>query len=299
MRALAAAALCAAIPAAFAQAGPARAVVEQKEALVRRLLNDSPAVVRIEASGNGEAKEYFRRARERHGKAVALLQAADLARAEGELNEAMWMAGKARQLVPDPMRRAIELRVQNRAMMRAIESLRASYRIHLARAQGLPRGAEAGDARLAGFDARLDEALSFANSEHVQEANAILHGVERDLVSALTAVLGSDTLDYAQRFETQAEELAYELSRNRSYRELLPVARAELRPGRDAADLMNRYAATSASLLERAEKSAARRDYAAALEAVRQATSYLQSALAAAGVTMPRDTTATASGGKP
>lgn len=299
MRALAAAALCAAIPAAFAQAEPSRAGVEQKEALVRRLLNDSPAAVRIEASGNGEAKEYFRLARQRHGKAVALLQAADHASAEGELNEAMWMAGKARQLVPDPMRRAIELRVQNRAMMRAIESLRASYRVHLARARGLSRGAEAGDARLAGIDARLDEASSFASSEHLQEANAILHAVERDLVSALTAVLGSDTLDYVQRFETQAEELAYELSRNRSYRELLPVARAELRPGRDATDLMNRYAATSASLLERAEKSAARRDYAAALETVRQATSYLQSALAAAGVILPRDTTAAAKGGKP
>lgn len=288
-RALVAAALALAAPAAFAQATPPRATVGQKEILVGRLLNDSPAVQRIEASSSAEAKEHFRSARERHARAVALLQAGDLAGADAQLNEAMWMAGKARQLVPDPMRRAIELRVQNRAMLRAIESLRASYQTHLARAQGLPRGTNATDARLASLNARLDEAMSFSNSEHVQEANAILHAVERDLMAALTAILGSDTIDYAQRFETQAEEFAYEMSRNRSYQELLPVARSELRPGKDAAALMERYAASSATHLERAEKSAARRDFPAALEAVRQATSYLQSALTAAGVTMPRD----------
>lgn len=288
-RAIVAAALAIAAPAAFAQATPLRATVGQKEILVKRLLNDSPAVQRIEASSSAEAKEHFRSARERHERAVALLQAGDLGGADAQLNEALWMAGKARQLVPDPMQRAIELRVQNRAMLRAIESLHASYQTHLARAQGLPRGSAATDARLAALNARLDEAMSFSNSEHVQEANAILHAVERDLMAALTAILGSDTIDYAQRFETQAEEFAYEMSRNRSYQELLPVARSELKPGRDAAALMERYAASSAVHLERAEKNAARRDYAAAIDAARQATAYLQSALTAAGVTLPRD----------
>lgn len=283
-------ALCAALP-AFGQ-DPSRTSVEQKEALVRRLLNDSPAVVRIEASASDEAKEFFRRARERHGKALALLQSAELAGAERELNEALWMAGKARRLVPDPMKRAIELRVQNRAMTRAIESLRVSYTVHRARA----RDATAADERLARIDARLEEAASYSNSEHVQEANAILHAVERELMAALSAVLGTDTLDYAQRFETQAEEYAHELSRSRSYQELLPLARAKLRPGKEATELMERYVASGAALLQRAEQGAARREYAAAIQAVRQATSYLQSALMAAGLAMPRDAGATPTG---
>ncbi len=282
---------------AAAQPGPAaRAMLQQKEALVKRLLTDSPAVVRIVASGNAQAQEYFRLARERHDAALALLQSGDLAQAELQLNEAMWMAGKARQLVPDPMLRAIEVRVQNRALARSIESLRASYQAHLARAQGLPRGSAAKDARLARIDARLEEAMSYSSSEHVREANAILHAVERDLMGALAQVLGSDTVEYAQRFETQAEEYAHELARNRSYEELLPVARHELRPGPEALAAMERHAGQSAAFVERAAKSAARREHAAAIEALRHATFHLQSALAAAGVALPSDAGAVAQG---
>jgi hypothetical protein len=284
---------CVSLQAAWAQS---RATVEQKEALVRRLLGDSPAAQRIEASGNEQAREFFRQARERHEGAVKLMQSADLARAEAELNQAMWMAGKARQLVPDPMRRQIELRVQNRSMTLAIQSLRDSYERHLRLVRGLPAATGVSDETLAAIDARLEEALSFSGSEQVQEANEVLRSVERHLISALGRILGSDTLDYAQRFETQAEEFAFELARNRSYEELLPLARAELRPGREAVALMERYSASNASLVERARKSASRREYAAALDAVRQATSYLQSALLASGLAVPANAAAQGAG---
>ena len=293
MRAALAALVLAAAPAMAQQAapaaGPARATVEQKEALVRRLLGDSPAVERIERSGNAQALEHFRGARERHASAVERLQAADLAGAEAQLNEAMWMVGKARQLVPDRMQREIELRVQNRAMMLAIDSLRASYRASLARVKGLPAGSPVDDPTLERISARLEEAMSFAGSEHVQETHARLRQVERDLLAALTRVLGTGTLDYRQRFETQAEEYRFELARHASYRDLLPIARNELRPGRDAATLMDRYAAQGEALAERAHKAAAKLDHAAALAAMREATSYLQSALTAAGLVLPRD----------
>lgn len=295
--ALAAAALCAALAAPAHEAS--RATVEQKEALVRRLLDDSPAVARIEASASVEAKECLRQARESHGKALASLRSADLVAAERELNEAMWFAGKARQLVPDPLMRAIELRTKNRETARAIESLRASYATHLARARGLPRGAAVADARLARIDARLEEASALSASEHLQEAGTILHAAVREMMAALNEVLGTDTLDYAQRFETPAEEYAYELSRLRSFLDLLPLARAELRPGKDASELMERHVASSAALAQRAEHGAARRDYAAAIEAVRQATWYLKGALAAAGLAMPPDAGATPTGERP
>lgn len=273
-------------------ATPSRGLVEQKEALVRRLLNDSPALARIEASGNAQAQGFFRSAREHHAEALRALEAGERARAEAQLNEAMWMAGKARQLVPDPMLREIELRVQNRALARSIDSLRLSYQRHLGRAQGLPRGSLGLDERLRAIDARYEQAASYSSSEHVREANGLLHAVERELMAALSDLLGAETIEYAQRFETQAEEYAYEKSRYESYVELLPIARAELRPGAGALSLMERYAVEADRLHQQGEKSAERRELETALEAVRQATSRLQSALAAAGVRAPSEATA-------
>lgn len=276
------------VPAALAEpAVPARATVEQKEALVRRLLDDSPGVKRIEASADAEAKEYFRGARERHARAVLLLEGSHLARAEAELNEAMSLVGKARQRVPDPALQAVELRAQNRAMLRAIESLRASYEAHLARLGG--NGAARADAALARIAALIDEARGRVDSEHVIEANAVLRAVERELMTALGAVLGSNTIDYAVRFDSPAEEYAFESARHGSYAELVPLAREELRPGPAAAALIDRHVAAAAALAERAAMSAVRREYAPALETIRQATAQLQGALAAAGLAVPGD----------
>lgn len=277
--------------AATAQAQPVvKSAAEQKEALVRRLLTDSPAVQRIETSGNAEAVDHFRRAKERHESALALIAAAQMDRAEAELNEAMWLVGKARQLVPDPMRRAIDLRVQNRALALAIDSLRESYVRHLARNLGVDPATRPVDDALKSINARLDEATEHANAEQVERTHTALRAIERDLMGALGRVLGSRTIDYTQRFATQAEEYQFELARNRGYQDLIPIARAELFGGKDAAGAMATFVARNAALVERAQKSAAKQDFAPALEALRQGTGQLQNALAAAGLVVPRDT---------
>lgn len=269
--------------------GP-RTALEHKEALVRRLLNDSPAVQRIDASGNAQAQAFFRDARERHGEALRLMAAADLPRAEQELNEALWLAGKARQLVPDPMLRAIELRFQNRGLSRAIEALRDAYAAHRARASGVGVESLAPDAVLTRTRERLEQAEALAASENVHEANAALRAAERELMLAMMQALGSTTVHVSARFEKPADEYAYEAARRRGYLELLPLARAQLNPGREAVAAMERHAASSASWNDRAEKHAARHEYGAALEAMRHSTAALQGALTAAGLALPRET---------
>ncbi|HET9576802.1 MAG TPA: hypothetical protein VFP44_03190 [Usitatibacter sp.] len=280
--------------AAAADASPAesRTALEQKEALVRRLLTDSPAVQRIDASGNPQAQAFFRDARARHDEALRLMAAADNARAEQELNEALWLAGKARQLVPDPMLRAIELRFQNRGLARAIEALRDAYAAHLAKARGVAVESLAADPVVTRTRERLEQADALAASENVHEANAVLRGAERELMVAMTRALGSTTVHVSARFEQPADEYAYEAARRRGYFELLPIARVQLDPGREAIAAMERHVAASASWNERAEKLAARHEYPAALDAVRRSTAALQEALAAAGLVVPRETAA-------
>jgi hypothetical protein len=284
-------ALAVAGPSALAQpaAAPDRRALEQKEALVRRLVLDSPAEQRIAASGNAEAKLQLERARALHARAKALADAGDLREADVELNAAMWAIGKARQLVPDTMARVVEQRVRYASLLRTVDTLAGSYERHLARSRGLPRGSAASDAILEAARARIEEGKSLANSEHVAEAAAALQKAERELMGGLSRVLGSSTLDYSQRFETQSEEYAWELERNRAYRDLVPLALEELKPRKEALALVDRYLASNAKHVSTAQDHAAAKRFGPAIDTLRTGTTYLQAALSAAGLVIPKD----------
>lgn len=265
------------------------ALVRSKELMVQRLLTDSPAVQRIVNSENKEARELFQAAQGQYNGAAAAMKAGDLARANELLNEAMWTLGRARQLVPDDMNRKIEQRVRYGRLMASTEALRSSYRRHLARAKGVPAGTVPASDELERIQSWMDEARAYADSEQLTEAIRSLEKAEQGLMAGLNSVLGSATLEYAHRFETQAEEFAWELDRNRSYGELVPLALGELKPTDDARRLVERYVEQSAALRSQAEQDAGRKDWDKALKAIRNGTSYLQRALLAAGLVVPQE----------
>lgn len=260
-------------------------LVEQKEALVIRLLEDSPAARRIAASGNAQAQQFMSTGREYHRSAAAAMQAGDIRAADGLLNEALWSIGRARQLVPDSMYRVIEYRVRYAQLVASIDSLQESYRGHLGH---LGRSA-ADDAAWKNVAGLVDEAKSFRASERLAEANVLLLKAERGLLAAFSAVLGMNTLDYTMHFATAAEEFRFELERNRSFGELVPLAIAELRPAGDALRLIDRYVESGRMAREAAQQHAAHRDYVAALKAIRGGTAQLERALTAAGLAPPQE----------
>jgi hypothetical protein len=265
----------------------ARKRVAPKEALVRRLVEDSPAIERIRASGNAEAAGYMDQASARYAAALHALADDDYAQAEARLNDAMWLVGRARQLVPDPMSRAIEWRVRNAGLRQSVQALRASYAAQLR--QGAGRAGDAiADATLSRVDARLDEAQGYSVSEQLPEAHASLRAAEAELLRAFADTLGNRTLRYSVQFANPADEYTHELARHASYRELVPVAREQLRPGPAASAAMDRHVAAASARLKRAEAAASMQDYRGALVSVRAATSQLESALAEAGLDVPR-----------
>ncbi|MBI3935889.1 MAG: hypothetical protein HY323_02850 [Betaproteobacteria bacterium] len=268
--------------------GQTRQAVEQKEAFLRRLLGDSPVASRIAKSGNAEAQKFMAAAREHHAKAAALLQGGDAAGADRALNEALWMTGKARQLVPDTMYRLIEQRVRYARLLETVESLKASYERHLARLTPRPVGGFAAREQLDRITQLVDEARNYANSEQVSESVAVLERAEQVLLVALNRVLGSATIEYSQQFETFVEEFEYEMARNRSYGELIPLALRELKPPPEAARLIQRYVESNIALRGAAQRHAAKKDYHAALASIRDGTGYLQRALASAGLVVPQ-----------
>ncbi len=262
-------------PAVPAPAATNPAVVRQKEALVRNLVQDSPVAARVNSSGNADAKRLLGLAQDGYHQAVIHIQTGDLAQAEKFLNEAMWNMGKARQLVPDQASKQIEDKVRFQRLKESVDSLRGSYQRHAARG----KAAGARDPELARADALMQEAETAENSDKFGEA----------VLKAMNTVLGSATLDYAQKFETPAEEFAYELDRNRSFADLVPVAVSELKPNPDSLRLVERYVDQNKALREQAQREAGNKDYAAALKTIRSGTGHLQRALLTAGLVVPKD----------
>lgn len=262
-----------------------RQLVEQKEALAKRLLSDSPAAKRVESSGNAEAKKHFAAAQDAYNKALAALKANDLSGADRQLNEATWLIGKARQLVPDPATRNIEHRVRYAQMIESVESLKATYQRHLQRGRIQP----ASDAQMLKAVQLIDNAKSQANAEQLEQANRTLGDAERLLMIHIGRVLGTRTIEYAQRFESPADEYGFELDRNRSYADLIPIALAEFKPASEAIRQVNYFVETNRQMREQAQQYAGKRNYKEALVAIRGGTGYLQSALAAAGLHVPQD----------
>lgn len=266
-----------------------RQLVEQKEVFLKRVLSDSPAARRIETSNNAEARKFLAGAQESYGKAVLSIKQGDIAGADRQLNEATWLIGKARQLVPDPLTRNVEHRARYAQMLESVESLRISYQRHLQRAERQPPEAAVNDATLSKAAQFVDSAKSLANAEQVVQANQALGDAERILMVGLSRVLGARTIEYAQRFETLADEYAYELERNRSYADLIPIALAEFKPTGEASREVRKLVDTNRQLREQAQQHAARKDHRSALTALRGGTVHLQNALAAAGLRVPQD----------
>jgi hypothetical protein len=260
-----------------------RKMVEAKIELAERLVNDSPAATRIAASGNDKAKALFTEGIGKFRDAQMAIARNDLPAADQAAGQSLWAIGRARQLVPDDMRRVIQERVRYSALLLSTEGLLASYQRHRAR---LAPNAPDTDAVKAGD--LMDGAKLLANSERIADANRMLAQAEASLLVAINRLLGSATLDYAPRFDSPAQELAFELDRYRGFTDLVPLALRELNPRPEDRLLVDRHVEHGRTLRAAAESLAAQQNYPAALAAAREAIAQAQRALTSAGLVVPQ-----------
>ena len=264
---------------------PASAQQQQKLELVANLLDRSPVAARIDASDHSEAKAALGAARTLYVQATGDLRAGNLAAADRALNEALALIGKAQALVPDPAVADAAQGVRYRQLMASVESVQASYLYHLPHVGGRPDS----DMRWQAISRLVDSARNYAGNGSFARANRLLIQAEGDLLAALELLLGRTTIQYEHHFSDPKDEFTHELARNRSYRELVPLAISELSPGMDAVRLADRYLNTSLALRGQAEKLASQRDLNGALENIRRSTSELQRALLAVGLVVPKE----------
>lgn len=262
----------------------------QKQSFARSLVEDATVAERIKASQDPEAQRLFAAAKESYSHALTAIKNGDYAAAEKHLNEAMSGMSKARRLAPDAAALAAKQQAEYAEKLQSVEALEKSYLSYLKSAKRKPgsKVSETDSSATLGISRLLEAAKRHANENRPGDALRTLDKAEQVLRSALNRVLGSATLDYAMKFESPAEEFAFELERNRSYVDLVPVAITEYKPKEETRQTIDILVRQSHDAVAQAKAFAEKKDYQKAMESVRSATEYLMNALGVAGLVVPQ-----------
>ena len=271
-------------------AGSIPSGLAQKQAFARGMVEDASTAERIQGSQDAEAMRLFALAKETYARALAAINDGDFPGAEKQLNEAMSAIGKARRLATDAAALAIKQRAEYEKKLESVEALEKSYRSYLKSAGRKPGepGNEADEFASLGISRLLEAAKKQAGENRPGDALRVLDKAEQVMRSALNRVMGSAEIDYAQKFETPAEEYAFELERNRSYLEAIPVAIAQFKPTEEAKRNIENLVKQNREAIEQAGVYAGQKDYSRALASVRSGTDYLLNALTVAGLVLPQ-----------
>jgi tetratricopeptide (TPR) repeat protein len=253
-------------------------VVDQKIAMIDKVLNRSPVAARVLKSQNEQARRHFTNARELVAHAQVLAGTGQLRGADALLNEAIWEVSRAQQLVPDPGTQQAGERARYMQLEDSVIALQRTALIALPPVGN--RQAESGE-RTARANALVEQAVALARSDRYIEANRMLDQALVLLLRDASVRLAGHTIVYDHRFASRREEFEFELARFRSFERLVPLALLEFRPAAEALSLVERHVSQARELRERAEGKASR-DTLAAIRDVVEGTDALRRALNAA-----------------
>jgi tetratricopeptide (TPR) repeat protein len=258
-----------------------RAQVEQRLRLVATLLSDSRRARRIIASGSSEAVAHLDEGRVHHSVAGDLLVKGDLDGARKAADEALKHLGMASRHAPDAPARREAARARHEQMLASVDRLLESLRTRAGPAEASEVTSALGLVALS---------RQHAQEGRYEEANQTLSQAERHVLAGMNRTLHATTLDYTVRASTPIEEFQIELARHRGLAELIPLAVRDLQPRGDARALVERYSESRSALYGQALQQFQSGDVVQALAHLRNATSFVQRALLAAGLVAPQST---------
>jgi hypothetical protein len=272
------------LAAGIAVADDERTQAEQRVRLAARLIADSPAAQRIQASGNAVAISHLDEGRLHLSTAEEALKAGDAAKARKSAEESLQHLGMARRLVPDQPSRQQALRLRHEQQLASVERLVEAWRV---------RAGTAADSALLDATGLVGQAKRLGEEQRYDDSLRTLSAVELQLLGGFTRLFASRELDYTPRAATPAEAYHDEMAGYSALSELVPVAVRELAPRPDARQLIERYTKSAQALHLQAQQRFETGDRDGALANLRNAVMYVQRALAAAGVVTPAPTGST------
>ena len=269
----------------------------QKQAFVQSLVENASSAEYIKANQDVEVRNLVALAKGNYASALAGLRKGDFTVAENQLNEVMyrWILLLSLQMqsthsVALAARQPIESKELPESygkLLGTLEFLEKSYRSYVKRAVPPVDASLKEDEKSVHFAEGLAEARMHATLGQKDGALRALSEVAQLMRSTINRVLDSVAVDYALKFKTPAEEYTYELERNRSYFELVPVAIAEFSPMNDERLAIKKLVEQNRLAIEQARNYAELQDYQRALETVHTGMGFLELALKTAGLIAP------------
>lgn len=259
------------------------AQVKQKIDFSNMLVNASKGAQRISASSNAQAKDMLGSARAHLDASRTALAAGDIGKAQADVDESLKLVSAAARLVPSDSQEVTDPKFRYNELLDAIKTFESSYKQHRDRL-ATKKGAAANTLDTKKFQDALVQARGHADAGHYDEANKVLMGAQRMVTSALGALLNAETVVYDKNFATPAEEYEYELSRYKSYEELIPLAIEQRNPPAATVEKMRELSEKAKAMHGDAVQQASKQDYATAIGNLQDATMQLQRALMIAGV---------------
>jgi hypothetical protein len=257
--------------------------VKQRLNFVDMYINRSESAKRIAASGNAEARAKYTSAQDGLAAAKTALAAGDLEGAKTRFDDALARMKEAAQLAPsDSTQQAA--RQRNADLVKGVLNLEASYRQNreaMASDPGLQKLRQIDYGKI---HKMLDAAKALGDKGNWEDANSILDGATREISAALNDMLANKTISYDLKFASPAQEYDYELARYASYEELIPVAKDRAQPPPELSAKVEAAVGRGKEKRDQADAAARAKDFAAALENIKQATDQLKSALLLLGV---------------
>jgi len=260
-----------------------RRMLASKLKLLDALTMNSTVARRIEESSNNAAKQSIAKAKGFGIKARRLLEAGRDEAAEQMADSALRAVTEASQLVADQSRvRQIEEQRYGELRSRILSFREAFERIAVEKRDGQVRALlDQGD-----IDVLFGASESLAAKGDFGAANAKLEAIAAAVESAVSTARHQETLTHELKFDSPAEEYAYEQQRNRSYEMLIGLLQS--RPASHAARVnVQKMLERNETLRDDARTLADRGETEAALEKLELATEYLVRTLRMSDLAFP------------
>jgi len=257
--------------------------IRQRLSFVTMYISNSAAAQRIEASSNEEAKAKYKDAKDRLAEAASAFDSDNLHEAKSKFDEAMGLMNAAAKLVPSESMRKLA-KAKNEELVRGVTDMEASYKQNREAIAG-----EGGAKNLPKLDSdklhlMMDAAKALAEEGKYDEANKILSGAMNNISGALNKLLANRTMAYEMKFESPAQEYAYELDRFTSLEQSIPQAIEQKQPSPTTLTLTESYIGKGNEKRDQASADAKQKNFAAALENLKKGTEQLETALKLLGV---------------
>jgi hypothetical protein len=261
----------------------------QREQVQRRIVSNTTLVTassgakQVEASGNPEALEQLKKARDTLAQAQARFDAGDM----DATNKLLYEVAKT-------MMRAVALaspeQVTGKKERADFDARLESTRTLLDAERRIAQEKGKGNAELVKkIEGLIAQATQLANGGQLGEGRKLLDQAYGAAKAAIGSMRGGDTLVRSLNFATKEEEFHYEVDRNDTHRMLVQVLLADRRgaTGSTMDNLVNKAMDEAARLRRQADEMAQRKEFDAGVKTLEDSTRELVKAIRAAGVYIP------------